>query len=40
MSVFFNIVYCEVEVSAMVRSLVQWSPTEGACVLECDQVRQ
>jgi hypothetical protein len=37
---FVNIVHCEIEVSAMVRSLVQWSPTECACVLVFDQVQQ
>ena len=41
-----NIVYCQVEVSAAGRSLVQSSPGEGVCVcvcvcvVKCDQVQQ
>jgi len=35
-----SVVCCQVEVSAMGRSLVQRSSTECVCVIECDQVVQ
>ena len=35
-----NVVCCQVEVSATGRSLVQGSPTECECVIECNQVQQ
>ena len=34
-----NGVCCQVEVSAMDRSLVQRNPTECLCATECDQVQ-
>jgi hypothetical protein len=44
----WSVVYCQVEVYAIGRSLVQTSPTEGVCVCVCvcvcvnerDQVQQ
>jgi hypothetical protein len=33
-----KVVFCQVQVSATGRSLVQWSPTEFVCVIECNQV--
>ena len=35
-----SVVCCQVEVSATGRSLVQRSPTECACVTECEKVQQ
>ena len=34
-----NVVFCHVQGSASGRSLVQRSPTECVCVIECDQVQ-
>ena len=35
-----NVVFCHIQLSASVRSLVQRSPNECVCVIECDQVQQ
>jgi hypothetical protein len=35
-----KVVFCQVQVSATGRSLVQWSPTEFVCIIECDQIQQ
>jgi len=34
------VVCCQVEDSATGRSLVQWSPAECVCVINCDQAQQ